>query len=225
VRDRPPDGRPERPGPGLHRRLRVHSSLFLPTLDDRYVEYAAGDWGYAVENRNLPQDAVGALAASRGAAFGRLYHDRVPGRAMPNPAHKPFTLKRVDCERADVIALVDKLDVRYERLAERHGRPTVNPENGVAWVRDDGARYGIAKQLQPPDGPVARGAGVPGQRRGRVVEVQRGRTRRPPAGRAAAPPVRADRGELCGRAGRVTSGGRQAPARNTLQSREAAGQP
>ena len=122
----------------------VHSSLFLPTTDDRFVEYASGDWGYAVENRNAPQDAIGALTVSRGAAFGRQYHDPAPGdRGRPNPVHKPFTLRRVYCDRADVYALVDKLDVRYERLAERHGAPVVNPETGVAWVRDD-AGYSIA---------------------------------------------------------------------------------
>ena len=120
----------------------VHSSLFLPTPDDRFVEYAAGDWGYAVENHNMPQDAIGALAASRGAAFGRVYHAPVDGRNEPNPARRPLTLKRVQCERADVYALVDKLDVRYERLAERHGKPVVNPENNIAWVRDD-APYGL----------------------------------------------------------------------------------
>jgi hypothetical protein len=122
----------------------VHSSLFLPTTDDRFVEYASGDWGYAVENRNMPQDAIGALTVSRGAAFGRQYHDPAPrDRGAPNPVHKPFTLRRVYCDRADVYALIDKLDVRYERLAERHGRPVVNPETGIAWVRDD-AGYSIA---------------------------------------------------------------------------------
>ena len=121
----------------------VHSSLFLPTADDRWVEYAAGDWGYAVENRNMPQDAIGALTVSRGAGFGRQYHPAVPGRAEPNPSRPPYTLKRVNCERADVYALVDKLEVRYERLAERHGEPVENPESGVAWVRDD-ARYSLA---------------------------------------------------------------------------------
>lgn len=120
----------------------VHSSLFLPTPDDRFVEYAAGDWGYAVENRNMPQDAIGALTVSRGAGFGRQYHDPAARGGGPNPARPPATYRRVACERADVYALVDKLDVRYEQLAERHGGPVTNPQTGVAWVRDD-ARYGI----------------------------------------------------------------------------------
>ncbi|MDB5294453.1 MAG: hypothetical protein JWO31_436 [Phycisphaerales bacterium] len=121
----------------------VHSSLFLPTTDGRYVEYAFGDWGYAVENHNGPQDAIGALTVSQGAGFGRVYHDKAAGRDEPNPPHKPSSYQRVACERSDVYALVDRLDVRYEHAAERHGEPVLNPETGIAWVRDD-QRYSIA---------------------------------------------------------------------------------
>jgi len=123
----------------------VHSSLFLPTADQRFVEYAFGDWGYAVENRNLPQDAIGALTVSRGAGFGRIYHERAGGTNTPDPPRKPFTLHAVTCERSDVLALIDRLDVRFEQLRDRHGPAVINPETGMSWVREDpDKRYSIA---------------------------------------------------------------------------------
>lgn len=123
----------------------IHSSLFLPTADDRYVEYAFGDWGYAVLNRNMPQDAIGALTVSRGAGFGRVYHDRLAGSDAPDPRRKPVVMQSVGCERSDVYALIDRLDVRFEKLNQKHGPPVVDAESGMSWVREErGKRYSIA---------------------------------------------------------------------------------
>ncbi len=123
----------------------IHSSLFLPTPDNRYVEYAFGDWGYAVENRNMPQDAIGALTVSWGAGFGRMYHDREFGSDMPNPPRKPIAMQKVICDRSDIYALIDKLDVRFESLGRSYGAAVVNPETGMSWVReDDDKHYSIA---------------------------------------------------------------------------------
>ncbi|QOV88932.1 DUF2459 domain-containing protein [Humisphaera borealis] len=123
----------------------IHSSLFLPTQDNRYVEYAFGDWGYAVENRNLPQDALGALTASWGAGFGRMYHGIDAETSGPNPPRKPVAMQAVTCDRPDVYTLIDKLDVHFEQLAAKNGSAVVNPETGMSWVREDrDKRYSIA---------------------------------------------------------------------------------
>jgi hypothetical protein len=114
----------------------VHSSLFLPTQDGRYVEYAFGDWGYAVENRNKPQDAIGALTVSRSSGFGRMYLDQSTGSA-PNPQRKPLSMQTVFADRADVYLLIDRLDVKFEQLAEKYGKPVVNAETAMSWVKDD----------------------------------------------------------------------------------------
>jgi hypothetical protein len=123
----------------------IHSSLFLPTQDNGFVEYAFGDWGYAVENRNMPQDAIGALTASWGAGFGRMYHDRASGSSDPDPPRKPLVMHKVTCDRSDIYALIDRLDVRFETLARKHGAAVVNPETGMSWVREeDDKHYSIA---------------------------------------------------------------------------------
>lgn len=116
----------------------IHSGLFLPTTDGRFVEYAFGDWRYAAENKCLPHDAVIALAASPGSAFGRRYHDCKMGNLEPCLTRKPYSLQRVDCERADVYALIDRLDARYNALVEKKGPPVRNEETGVEFVRGDG---------------------------------------------------------------------------------------
>jgi hypothetical protein len=117
----------------------VHSGLFLPTADGRYVEYLFGDWRYAAENKCMPHDAIVALAASPGSAFGRLYHDRLLGKDEPDlTARQPAGLQRIDCERIEVYALIDRLDRRFAALVAKNGPPLKNPETGVDFVRDEG---------------------------------------------------------------------------------------
>lgn len=116
----------------------VHSGLFLPTPDGRYAEFQFADWRYAAENKCWPQDAVIALAASPGAAFGRRYHDPVPGGDAPHLTPKPISLQRVDCERVEVYDLYNRLNDHFEQLADRQGKPVRNPESGVEFVRDAG---------------------------------------------------------------------------------------
>jgi hypothetical protein len=121
----------------------VHSALFLPTPDGRYVEYLYGDWRYAAENKCLPHDALIALAASPGAAFGRGYHDCIPGVEAPRLERRPTSLQRVMCERVNVYDVIFRLDQRYNELAARNGAPLRNPETGIEFVRADG-HYSVA---------------------------------------------------------------------------------
>jgi hypothetical protein len=113
----------------------VHSSLLLPTGEGQFVEYAFGDWGYAAQNHCLPQDAVGALVLSFQSALGRRYHDLRPGETEPRPKERPWSLSRVNCERADVDALLQRLNARYE-AALQNQKPVRNPDNGIDFVKD-----------------------------------------------------------------------------------------
>ncbi len=118
----------------------IHSSLFLPTPDGRYVEYAFGDWGYAAENKNWPHDALGALLISFQSALGRRYYDVKPGMDRPVPDRKPNTMARIECERAAVNRVLARLDARYRAGV---GKRVRNPENGIVYVKDS-ERYSIA---------------------------------------------------------------------------------
>lgn len=116
----------------------VHSSLVLPLHNGKYVEYCFGDWGYSVENHDGPNDAVGALMVSQGSAFGRRYLSADPQTDEPvvppnvNPSLKHIT--RLVASREKVESLLQELDDRYSRDPQP---PTVNPENGIAYVHDD----------------------------------------------------------------------------------------
>src|SRR5438045_2606308 len=68
-----PPANPRDPVPVYLTDYGVHSSLLMPNGDGRFVEYYFGDWGFAVDNRNWPQDACGALLVSGQAALGRRY--------------------------------------------------------------------------------------------------------------------------------------------------------
>ena len=118
----------------------IHSSLFLPTSDGKFVEYAFGDWGYAAENKNWPHDAVGALLVSFQSALGRRYHDVKPGTDRPVPDRKPNTMARIECEREAVNRVLARLDERYRAGGKYRVK---NPENGIEYVRDR-ERYSIA---------------------------------------------------------------------------------
>jgi len=118
----------------------IHSSLFLPTPDGRYVEYAFGDWGYAAENRCWPHDALGALLISFQSALGRRYYDMKPGMDRPIPDRKPNTMARIECEREAVNRVLARLDARYRAGT---GKRVRNPENGIVYVKDS-QHYSIA---------------------------------------------------------------------------------
>lgn len=120
----------------------VHSGLFLPAPDGRFVEYQFGDWRYAAEGKCWPQDALAALTASGQAAFGRMYHPTIPGKDEPELVRKPGSLKRIDCERVDVYDLINRMDTRFAELVEKNGPPVVNSD-GVEFVRDPG-HYSVA---------------------------------------------------------------------------------
>jgi hypothetical protein len=118
----------------------IHSSLFLPTPDGRYVEYAFGDWGYAAENKCWPHDALGALLVSFQSALGRRYYDVKPGMNRPIPDRKPNKMARIECEREAVNRLLQRLDERYRAGV---GKRVKNPENGIVYVKDR-EHYSIA---------------------------------------------------------------------------------
>ena len=115
----------------------VHSSLLLPLTDaqsDRqYVEYCFGDWGYAVENRCWPEDAMGALLLSNQSAFGRRYVDIAIGEEAPRPTSPPKRVMRIYASKLDVQRLERKLDERWERAAQT---AVHNPDNDVDYVKD-----------------------------------------------------------------------------------------
>lgn len=119
----------------------VHSSLLLPTSDGRFVEYAYGDWGYSAKNSVGPNDALGALFLSGGAAFGRRYHPANPNGGPPpkleNAPGQFASVRSIITERAAVSRLLEELDDRYRAGS---GEPLYNPINKVTYVRDKG-RY------------------------------------------------------------------------------------
>jgi hypothetical protein len=118
----------------------IHSSLFLPTPDGRFVEYAFGDWGYAAENKCWPHDALGALLVSFQSALGRRYYDCKPGQNRPVPDRKPNSMAKIECEREAVNRVLQRLDERY-RAGGSYRRK--NPENGIVYVKDR-EHYSIA---------------------------------------------------------------------------------
>lgn len=140
-----PRGNPTDPVPVFVADYGVHSSLFLPTPDGRFVEYAFGDWNYAVNNRRLPNDALGALLVSRESALGRRFSDYRPADASPtlNPADSPDRLDKIYCERADAYGLVAELDARYRTAITAGHEQKLNAANGILFVKD-GERYSVA---------------------------------------------------------------------------------
>ena len=68
-------------------------------------------------------------------ALGRRYFELQPGETEPRPKERPWNLARVNCERTDVDALVQRLNARYE-AALRSQKPVTNPDNGIEFVKD-----------------------------------------------------------------------------------------
>jgi hypothetical protein len=136
-----PAAKPIDPVPVFLTDYGVHSSLMLPTLEGRYVEYSFGDFGYAALNRGGPHNALGALFASGQSGIGRRFLSIRPGEEMPRPAQAPKSVQKIYANRWQVAALVDELDRRYRRNA---AEPAVrNPITGNLFVKDD-ERYSIA---------------------------------------------------------------------------------
>ena len=166
----------------------IHSSLFLPTPDGRFVEYAFGDWGYAAENHNWPHDALGALLMSFQSAFGRRYFDVKPGQDGPQPDRKPNSMQKIVCEREAVNRLLERLDARYRAAGHK---PVKNPENGIEYVRDV-EHYSVANNCNHLTARSLRELGC--EVRGLVVgssfkvEYTRARPRKPQANVAVGKP-------------------------------------
>lgn len=118
----------------------IHSSLLLPVSENRYVEYAFGDWNFAALNHCWPNDALGALLISFQSALGRRFIDVVPGEE-PWPVHpSPHRVQVVYASEANVNHVVRELDARYRRDARvvMH-----NPDNDMDYVKDN-EHYSIA---------------------------------------------------------------------------------
>jgi hypothetical protein len=135
-----PASKPIDPVPVFLTDYGVHSSLMLPTLDGRYVEYSFGDFGYAALNRGGPHNALGALFASGQSAIGRRFLTVRPGDDAPRPAYAPTGVQKIYANRWQVNALVDELDRRYRRGAG--DAPVHNPVTDNVFVKDT-ERYGI----------------------------------------------------------------------------------
>jgi len=113
----------------------VHSAVMLPVGENRFVEYAFGDWGYCAEDRDGPLDSVGALLVSQSSALGRRYIDLKPGDLYPMPKLEvPKTAFPVVVPRATVEAVERKLAARYHRSL---CTIVYNPGNDTDYVRDD----------------------------------------------------------------------------------------
>ncbi len=110
-----------------------HSSIILPTGDNRMVEYAFGDWAYFAENRDQWFNGIEALLASKGAGLGRRYFACTADD--PTLEEKVWAKKIVPLkvETKRLRALQESLDARFAASA---WTAVHNPENGLVCVRD-----------------------------------------------------------------------------------------
>jgi hypothetical protein len=115
----------------------VHSTVILPTADgSQFVEYAFGDWRFAVLNHDGPFDGLAALFGSKQSGFGRRYLRAEPDPANNVPAPTPRPVKKMAllfAERADVDIVRKELDERYAR---GNGPPVHNPLSRIDYVID-----------------------------------------------------------------------------------------
>jgi hypothetical protein len=112
----------------------IHSSLILPENDDGlYVEYAFGDYGYAVLNHDQIWDALGALLVSGKSGFGRQYLRVPPGCSSPMLEYLPSKMTRLTASRAAVDRLRASLDVRY---SQSRSRVVHNDITHINWKED-----------------------------------------------------------------------------------------
>ncbi len=129
-----PPVKPVDPVPVYLTNYGIHSSLILPEQDRReFVEYAFGDWGYAVLNHDGPFDAIGALVVSEGSGFGKRTI-AADGSDRPNfsgAAQQP-AMHLIYASRKDVNELLGELEERYRG----GGKPILNPASGMAFVPD-----------------------------------------------------------------------------------------
>src|SRR5688500_10605480 len=151
-----PAAKPIDPVPVFVTDYGVHSSLMLPTLEGRYVEYSFGDFGYAALNRGGPHNALGALFASGQSGIGRRFLSIRPGDEMPRPAYAPKSAKKIYANRWQVAALVQELDRRYRKGAD--GTEVHNPITDNVFVKD-AERYGIANNCNHMTGRMLRQLG------------------------------------------------------------------
>jgi hypothetical protein len=112
----------------------IHSSLLLPNGDGRYVEYAFGDYNFAVLNHCGPNDAIGALLVSFQSALGRRYLDLPAGKSVTIPVDPPpHHVETLYVQRADAERVRLELNSRFTQ----DGAMVVhNPENNMDFVKD-----------------------------------------------------------------------------------------
>ena len=130
-----PQAKPVRPVAVYVADYGIHSSLLLPDGEQRYVEYAFGDWNFAALNHCWPNDALGALLISFQSTLGRRFVAMEPWQVEPWPTRpSPHNIQVVYASQAEVERVVKELDDRYRR----HTRVVLhNSDNGMDYVKDD----------------------------------------------------------------------------------------
>jgi hypothetical protein len=107
----------------------IHSSVLLPVGGNKYMEYAKGDWNYAVMRHHWPWDVMGALFFSQQGAIGRRVVEVHAGPKVPKlPDARLNTLQ---VERARVAELLVQLEMRYLQGSDLQE----NPDTGLYFRR------------------------------------------------------------------------------------------
>ncbi len=136
-----PQARPVDPVPVYVADYGIHSSLMLPVAENKFVEYAFGDWGYATENHCGANDALGALLLSFQSTFGRRFITQESGETHPMPViDGPGKVQKFYASRAQVQELVGRLNERFEN---GQSKPVRNPTNDTNYVKDT-EHYSVA---------------------------------------------------------------------------------
>jgi hypothetical protein len=120
-----------------------HSSLMLPldeTAGGGLREYAYGEWAWFAENSTSALRVPAVLFVPTEGALGRADHPAVAGPEELRARNGFEAVHELRVEAADVRALLERLDLRFE---SRIDTLIVNPEVGLEFVKDDRA-YSLA---------------------------------------------------------------------------------
>ena len=116
-----------------------HSSLMLPlgeTEGGVLREYAYGEWAWFAENSTSALRVPGVLFLPNQGALGRADHAAVAGPEELRARNGFEAVHELRVEAADVRALLERLDLRFESRIDTR---IVIPEVGLDFVKDDRA--------------------------------------------------------------------------------------